>query len=276
MKTESADKPFKTIQACLNYVCDNYNLSRYSVVINLSQGTYTSGGVENTSGVINLPSYATSSGQIILQGATLDAADTVLNYRVALNTSLNYQLKNLTIAPTVKSTNAAGYTLLSVMQGILELYNVKLDLSYVEGHSIYIYSRTGMSVQNYGYIRIPATNSQDIPNGLIFDFKESSLNIIPISLVTGRVQMTADIEIIGSLSTSQPFVAVEQLSVFSLGLSALPNPGRTPQINISESSEMNCKRYSVNTNSILRTGGQGAEFFPGSVAGTVSSGGQYT
>lgn len=37
---ESPSKPFKTIQAAVNYVTDNYNLSRYTAYINVSSGIY--------------------------------------------------------------------------------------------------------------------------------------------------------------------------------------------------------------------------------------------
>ena len=37
---ESTGKPFKTIQACVDYVCENYNIGPYNMVINVSAGTY--------------------------------------------------------------------------------------------------------------------------------------------------------------------------------------------------------------------------------------------
>jgi hypothetical protein len=35
------------------------------------------------------------------------------------------------------------------------------------------------------------------------------------------------------------------------------------------------KRYSVNENSVIETGGSGASYFPGDVAGSAANGGQY-
>ena len=56
---ESEEKPFKTIQACASYVCDNYNVSRYILTIHIAPGTYAP---------FTLGSYSRSTGAIIFQG----------------------------------------------------------------------------------------------------------------------------------------------------------------------------------------------------------------
>lgn len=59
---ESEDKPFKTIQACVNYVADNYNISRYNAYINVAAGTYPE--------QLNLGSFSRSTGQIVIQSSS--------------------------------------------------------------------------------------------------------------------------------------------------------------------------------------------------------------
>ena len=70
MKTESADKPFKTIQACVNYICDTYNLSRYNAYINVSAGTYEEGGLA-------CKTFTASGGQIVIKSADDETPATI-------------------------------------------------------------------------------------------------------------------------------------------------------------------------------------------------------
>ncbi len=63
--------PFKTIQACVNFVTQNYALGPYKVTIYVAEGTYT----EN----VSLPGYTTTSGYIILRALDYAHPPTVIN-----------------------------------------------------------------------------------------------------------------------------------------------------------------------------------------------------
>ena len=56
---ESEEKPFKTIQACASYVCDNYNVSRYTLTVHIAPGTYAP---------FTLGSFSRSTGRIVFEG----------------------------------------------------------------------------------------------------------------------------------------------------------------------------------------------------------------
>ncbi|WP_415992664.1 hypothetical protein [Desulfovibrio piger] len=56
---ESEEKPFKTIQACASYVCDNYNVSRYTLTVHIAPGTYAP---------FSLGGYSRSTGRIVFEG----------------------------------------------------------------------------------------------------------------------------------------------------------------------------------------------------------------
>lgn len=58
----SSSKPFKTIQACINYVVDNYNLSKYTAQILITAGTY------KITSTIELGKFTASTGSITLVG----------------------------------------------------------------------------------------------------------------------------------------------------------------------------------------------------------------
>ena len=63
--------PFKTIQACVNFVTQNYALGPYMVTIYVAEGTYT----EN----VSLPGYTATSGYITLRALDYAHPPTVIN-----------------------------------------------------------------------------------------------------------------------------------------------------------------------------------------------------
>ena len=72
---ESSAKPFLTLQTCINYVTDNYNLSRYTAIINCTEVSTTS--------ALELPAYTASSGYIRIRKDPSSDAD----YGVQINYS---------------------------------------------------------------------------------------------------------------------------------------------------------------------------------------------
>lgn len=65
--------PFKTIQACVNFVTQNYALGAYDVTIHVVEGTYS----EN----LTLPQYTRTSGIIVISADDYDHPPTITNYR---------------------------------------------------------------------------------------------------------------------------------------------------------------------------------------------------
>ena len=271
----SADKPFKSPTACLKYVCDTYNLSSYRVTIHLAPGTYPSTSTENTSPIWDLGDYTASSGDIVIQGDNSNAPEEViLNYQISSTSPAYYTIKDLTIATTIKSSSSAGFSMVSIEKGTLNLQNVVIDLINVEPHESY--SRNCLNAENDGFYRIYATNSLDIPSGISFNFRNKEMRVMAVSLIKSRLLMTADINILGSLTGLSAFISESEVATFGISTSVFLNPGRKPRFNYSEGVTVTGVRYRVATNSILSTGGEGPDFIPGSVAGTVATGGQYS
>ena len=65
--------PFKTIQACVNFVTQNYALGPYNVTIHVVEGTYS----EN----LSLPQYTRTSGVILISADDYDNPPTITNAR---------------------------------------------------------------------------------------------------------------------------------------------------------------------------------------------------
>lgn len=64
-------KPFKTINACVAYATQTYAVGRYTIYINIAQGTYNE--------TVILPFYTRTSGSIILRATDYDAPPTITN-----------------------------------------------------------------------------------------------------------------------------------------------------------------------------------------------------
>lgn len=63
--------PFKTIQACVNFVTETYSMGRFTVRIKVSNATYT----EN----VTLPNYSRTSGRIVIEAVNNDNPATITN-----------------------------------------------------------------------------------------------------------------------------------------------------------------------------------------------------
>ena len=66
----SAGMPFKTIQAAINYITDNYNFSRFNATISIAPGTYS---------VVQCPTFQRTTGKCILAGTNADDVIITLN-----------------------------------------------------------------------------------------------------------------------------------------------------------------------------------------------------
>lgn len=255
----SETKPFATLQAAVNFVADNYNLSIYPVVIHMAAGDYCQA---NRS--LLLPRYTSSTGQITITGPTDDPADVIIDY-VRNRYESVYTFKNLTIKGITSKTNAAVYNI-QADAGTVYLINVDLDssaLDNVSGIATNIYAAGGICW-------IPATLGED-PNGVRF-LPRSSQNYL-IRVDKGAVYINADISVARECSLVNATVSVQDGGLISMTESTSnDNPGRFPIF----TGNVTGKRYLAMTNGIINVRGNGPDVFPGTEAGSTTSGGQYS
>lgn len=262
---ESAEKPFKTLQAALNYVSDNYNMSKFSASINIAAG------YDNDS-LVTLPLYNATTGGIEIVGNSEDYNDIKLG-RISLPFSVRYDLWN--IKTRVHNITSGVIGAFEASSGIINLYNCCCDMTDVHdstGTVEALYASTG------GFIRIWATKS-DNPiykrkSGLYIDITGSSLKNIVQAINNGQIQYTADITFIGQGSCNTN-LSVSNLSYVSRTISSFDVPGRLPNIVLQDGASVTGKRYNVTANSIVTVSNAGPEHWPGTIEGTVSSGAQY-
>ena len=270
----SASLPFKTLPYAIKYITDNFNLSSYNVTVWLAPGLYTESSTSYNSPIVTLGGFS-GQGTITIRGESPEnASSTILNYLFVLTQASNWAFQDVTIAPTITATRGPGVNVLDVSKGQVDLYNAFLDCLYIENNSAGN-ARNFLYARGYGYIRVYATNDLSIPSGITFNFRDKQLDLNPLAASTGTLQFTADINIAGGGGVTT-FCQMSLLAMCSFSLSSFVNPGRAPQINLAEGVEVTGKRYSINNNSIVTTGGKGPDFFPGDTEGTTATGAQYS
>lgn len=258
---ESTDKAFASLQACLDYVAANYNLDKYDLTVNVASG-YTS----NTR--INLPKYTTVTGSIFIRGADQDDVSKVKIGHIQLDYSVEYTLWDLTVKP---GNAVNSWQAIYVTAGTLELRNVLVDVSETvvsAGNLNVIYTETS------GLIRIYAVNSSLYKCGCTIKVSENieANGIVLITASGGKILFSADIVIDGNVGVTST-IRASNVGVIQRALSGYENPGRAP--NFTTTGTITGRRYSAETNGIIVSYSGGEDFFPGTVAGTMTSGGQY-
>lgn len=122
---ESADKPFKTIQACINYTTETFDLLRFNLTINVAAGVYNE--------ALTLGSYVSTTGtmRIVAQGSVTVQNSSDKNY-ILVNvkggswslTGIDF-VKNVNITSTV--VNNSSFRVFDVATSYLLLYGGSLS-----------------------------------------------------------------------------------------------------------------------------------------------------
>lgn len=256
---ESASKPFKTIQKCINYIADNYNLSSYRAYVNITDGTYEED--------ISLPLYNSTTGSIQISGNS-ENKNAVIVRRIYSQSAVSYDIRNLTVQRTEAFSNFGGVVLISA--GRVNFLNVEIDTTLVPETSA---GFAGLICSSNAFCNISGSSSISNP-GIFIQTKATTKCVNGIQATSGgRINFNGNLNLIGDAPESFVCAAADNLSSIRFVSSGLPYPVGTPTV-INEGNKLG-KRYNIRTNAIIDTSGQGPELFPGTIAGTTGSGGQY-
>lgn len=252
----SASLPFATVQAALDFVSANYNLSKYNAMIRLNSGVYAEdlvfGDITTNTGTLALMPYSgVSADSVIVQGAhTFRNSNCLLQDLIFRNRS----------GTLPSSTMFHMFTLTRASQ--VTTNRIKVDLAVNNSAATDIFSIEGGSSL--------ALNGDDGGNGLVIAkgsaFAGTLMQVF--ILYNASVSQRTSIQVTGSPAMNS-FVNLRNASIYNVGKPTAHT------VEPSCSGEVTGKRYIATTNSIINTGGKGAEFFPGSEAGTTSTGAQY-
>ncbi len=246
-ESDTSQGAFKTIQKALNHVAGNFELGMYSVTVNVGSGTFSG---------FTLPKYDSSTGRIIIHGS--GKGNTILSNTnsLCINSIQGcgaYTIENLTISSTAtaSATGASVDSVLSSVGAFITIRNVEfLSYELVPYMMNIIRSYQGTIILEEG-VTITA-------NGYAGSSKIYAL----IATSGGVISIVQNLVINGVLS----------ITALSSEIGIIRRQGVTAPVVTGTVTGM---RYKAQTNSLIATNGGGENYYPGSVAGTVSTGGQY-
>ena len=256
---ESTGKPFKTIQACVDYVCENYNIGPYNMVINVSAGTY----IEN----IVIPEIARTTGGLYLWGHS--ETDTII--------------ETVDNAPRQSSTiTASRFSSVDIRRFTIRALDSKIapDLSNVYVDAIAVEQYANVDIRECRLEGYQSIASDDIDLNRIRVASVSGalslyapmtirgiLDSTKSSLITGMVAYTGGtIYFLGDTNTYQFEISGDFIyTVNANGGTIARNVNTLPVI----TGEATGRRYYCAEGGHINTVGGGVEYFPGSIVGTV-------
>lgn len=263
---ESVGKPFKTIQACLDYVTSNYNLNSHNIGIRIYPGVYDEqlelGEFSRTTGYIALIDQEGNYGVTITQNnATPVSASGGLWY-----------LRGLVLKSTAAAVDdgvSHFYSVLTATAGTIHLEGCDVMQEYTgeapANGSIYL--RTLAAYGANAVIQFdPTTKAR---NHLRFHKGNAT------SMSTLFAERGGSIQCTGS-NTSQDYVSIhcegETDDFLYLSNSKFYSIGGTKnlaQFVVDADQSVTGRRYRLISNSMCSVASKGPEFFPGDTSGSV-------
>ena len=255
---ESASKPFKTIQACVNYVCDNYNVSRYTATIQIAAGTYNE--------TVSIGGYNRGTGSLCLSGASRESVIINAENRQGILVNNSYcTIQHLTVnfSRTINAIANSFSTGIGCLSSTVSLSDVSIQWNCAENFE--------SDAQVYGWCLRAADASNVTINNKCYitsnDFRSSPACDMIIE------QSSSNIYVSGS-NTSDGISGIEfngncsnvlnvYNSIFGINNAFTYDPAI--------SGTVTGRRYNVADGGGISTGNKGEEVFPGTIAGYVEA-----
>lgn len=270
----SAAKPFKSIQYAVNFIDDNYNLSRFNAYIHLAEGTY------ELSNTIRLGSYSTNTGSIIIEGAPLDTNHKPTSWikttnlaAFLLSNSVNYQLSNIgyifNITDAINNytyfmASTAGSLSLNGFCFEINISNWAQETPYKDIRFLYFGENGVLTLSNYGDMACkinitgnPSSISANTISSILSGFQGGQLNI-----AGANTEAYSTIECVGNVN----------LFALAAGASISTNPAYGVRLLKFNGQNFTGKRYAAQKNGrISLSGASSSTYFPGNIAGTADA-----
>jgi hypothetical protein len=240
----SSGNPWTTLQYAYNWIQANVNFAGYQCNIHMADGIYTGGLVAAGSFI-----GANNAGSLLILGNSSDPTAVVIHTTgadcVDVSAGGSISLKHLTVVSTT-SGGAGGDGVTASYTGELFLY----DMNFGACSGNQMYAAGGGSV-------IVMTDYQ-ITGGAQVHAQAAQQGYIEMSSTPAR---HIAIALVGNPNFSAGFVMAGDGGIYASN-NVFTGSATGP-------------RYDAHLNGVIFTNGKGANYFPGSVAGGVSTGGQY-
>lgn len=264
-------KPFKTIQACVNYVTSGFALGRYAVRIRVKSGTYSESVAlpqyDATSGAISLETYSGSRDVVI--NAPLGDDGFTSSCIIASSPSKwhvrNFTLRHVAVPGDVPSGGMTRVLLNSSGGGTVYSYGIKFELSrepgtFTHNYTVRVISADGGSVWMYPSATpfgfdVVANSSENFYCYVLAAQRDGNITLAKSS----NSSYEFEIPCTGSCSTFARVFSRGSIQPFTTGTM------------LQFTGTVTGKRYEATSGSSINVSDQGADYFPGDVAGTVDS-----
>lgn len=237
---QSANLPFKSIQPCVNYVADNYNLGNYNVYINISPATYEE--------YLQIGSYQSTGGTIHLQSASETQKFVMRGIYPNSNGVINLHNAKIEYANSARP-GSSGYQAISA-NSYINLYGVEIDTKTGTTHNKrLLQANTGGTIvlRSGTVLKGECYSAMETQGGDISIFSDVTVNNVVMSMAFAFANGSG------------------QIGVTNVG-------NGVPVITGSATGY----RYRISGNGRISTGGQGENYFPGTIAGVISPDNKYS
>lgn len=240
--TNTAGGAMATIAAAITRLQNKYYLAGGTGIIQLGNaGIYTDPGIISVNnGQIQIIGDVANQANYIIRGSGPSAGNSALLAVISGSVSV----KGITISNL--GTIATNHSVLAVSSGSsITLQNVSWGTATSNVQSLLLTSAGGSAI---------------VGSGCIFGGSANWMLLAQCAVIT----LTSNITI-----TNNPSFSTATASAIMNGTIITSSPG------LSISGSAVGIRYNASLNGVINTSGGGANFFPGSIAGSTSSGGQY-
>ena len=242
----TAEKPFKTIQAAVNFVCQNYNFGPYTMTIQMATGSFV--GEDR----IDIPNFRTTGGYLKFAGAGVDQTKVYGSF-ITLHTSARVVFdSSFTICFNNKITPGWDNTWLGICVYSVGMVEVRCKID--TGSNSSSIARFGVHVAEFGGGILVCEGFNIVGTTKYF-----------LSTYAGTIIIVADITINGTIEQyGATFISTRggKILIHLTGVG-----GRFPVI----SGSVVGRRFYVNMNGIIDTSQRGPNYFPGTEAGYVDT-----
>jgi hypothetical protein len=233
----SSGNPWATLQHAIDFVSNNVDLNGFAVQINVAAGTYA--GFTASGAWVGAITGGSVNPPVTLNGDTTTPANVTINGTCIVTFCCAIGVQGFTFTGST-GINTSRYSLIQITG----------NCTFAGTNAVHMQiGRFGTVVVAAGYTIAGTTPSSHwvvVNNGVL--------------IVNGGLTLTLS----GTPAFSNGFINASKCATTNTAGITFAGTGATGA------------RYAVSTNAVVDTGGGGANYFPGSVAGSTATGGQYT
>jgi hypothetical protein len=236
----TAGTPFKTLQKAQN-MCALFNLNGYSIYIHVANGNYgpVSCGPINGAGQINYIGNPATPNAVVVT----NTAGSAFGITVGL-----YLLNGFKVVSTGRASGQASAGVWMTERGLVYLQNMEWGAA-LDGHLV---ADAAARAVFAGNTHLLSGNSA----AHVVAANASYVNYDPVSV--------PNIAITAAITITSGFVLAQANGSIALTYGTITNPGNVTG-----------PKYSASVNGVINSVGGGVNYYPGTVAGATSTGGQY-